>query len=134
MNQLQKKLCSVFSVILITLTFLSCIDKKSSDAMPTNNSETDKIFGLTESERKDLYKEIVKAEDKANAYKQSKQDSVLNLKLNKTQLAKQYDQIEIQSRKLLTVEKIKIIKKYNISEDQERQIGLEGLDKNWPLE
>lgn len=66
-------------------------------------------FGLNIEERKQVFKDIVKAEDDAYNYKESEQEKVL--KDNKS----------------------KLLKKYNITVEQLKEIGREGQDKYWPL-
>ena len=74
------------------------------------------------------------AEDRANAYQRNKQDSVLNLKFDKIRLKNEYDKIDIETKKLMSKYKSEVIEKYKITNDEERLIGLEGLDNNWSLE
>ncbi len=75
-----------------------------------NKLETTDKFGLSLEVRKQIFKQIVKAEDDAYQYNQPKKDLVM--KENKE----------------------KILKKYNITDAQLNEIGNEGLDKNWPLD
>ena len=72
--------------------------------------ETSDKFGLSIEERKQVFKDIVKAEDDAYNFKESDQEKVL--KENKS----------------------KLLKKYNITAEQLKEIGREGQDKNWPLD
>ena len=72
--------------------------------------ETSDKFGLSIEERKQVFKDIVKAEDDAYNYKESEQEKVI--KENKS----------------------KLLKKYNITAEQLKEIGREGQDKYWPLE
>lgn len=72
--------------------------------------ETSDKFGLSIEERKQVFKDIVKAEDDAYNYKESDQEKVL--KENKS----------------------KLLKKYNITAEQLKEIGREGQDKYWPLD
>lgn len=72
--------------------------------------ETNDKFGFTVDERKQIFKDLVKAEDNAFEYKQSEQDKML--KQNKT----------------------KLLKKYNITAEQLKEISDEGLDKYWPMD
>ncbi len=120
--------------MFINIAFISCNEKKNNESIQPEQKNTSDNFGLSEEKRKEIFKEIVKAEDSANSYQRKKEDSVLNLKLNKLQLKKEYDLIEIQSDELMKKYKTEVIKKHNITEEQEKKIGHEGLDKNWPLE
>lgn len=134
MKNIRKRLNISISVTLISLTFISCNEKKTVKNTQVEKSKSEEKFGLSEDKRKELFKETVSAEDKANAFQRAKQDSVLNLKLDKTQLKKEYHLIEIQSGELMKKYKTEVTKKYNITEEQEKQISFEGLEKNWPLE
>ena len=72
--------------------------------------ETSDKFGLSIEERKQVFKDIVKAEDDAYNYKESDQEKAL--KENKS----------------------KLLKKYNITAEQLKEISREGQDKYWPLD
>src|SRR5690606_12499053 len=52
--------------------------RTSLDQYLTQKSETGDKLGFTVEERKQIFKEIVKAEDKASEYEQKEQDKVLN--------------------------------------------------------
>jgi hypothetical protein len=134
MKNIRKQLNISISVVLISLTSISCNEKKTVKNTQVEKSKSEEKFGLSEDKRKELFKETVTAEDKANAYQRVKQDSVLNLKLDKAQLKEEYDLIEIQSDELMRKYKTKVMKKYNITEKQEKQISFEGLEKKWQLE
>jgi hypothetical protein len=84
--------------------------KQNLEQYLTQKFETSDKFGLTIDERKQVFKDIVKAEDDAYNYKESEQEKVL--KENKS----------------------KLLKKYNITSEQLKEIGTEGLDKFWPLD
>lgn len=122
------------SILFVTLTFVGCKESKKVENTIIETSKSEDKFGLTENERKELYKEIVKAEDRANAYQRTKQDSILNLKFDEIRLKKEYDVIDIETKKLMSKYKSEVIEKYKITKEQERLIGLEGLDNNWSLE
>jgi ribonuclease HII len=122
------------TIIAISLSFFGCNKQKVEKEIKVKNVKTDEKFGLTELQRKELFKEIVKAEDKANEYKRAKEDSLLNLKLDKAKLKKEYEIVENQSKELLDKYKLELVNKYKINIEQEKEIGLEGLDNNWPLD
>jgi hypothetical protein len=84
--------------------------KQNLEQYLTQKFETSDKFGLIIDERKQVFKDIVKAEDDAYNYKESEQEKVL--KENKS----------------------KLLKKYNITSEQLKEIGTEGLDKFWPLD
>lgn len=72
--------------------------------------ETNDKFGFNVDERKQIFKDLVKAEDNAFEYNQSEQDKIL--KKNKT----------------------KLLKKYSITAEQLQEISDEGQDKYWPID
>ena len=72
--------------------------------------ETSDKFGLAIEERKQVFKDIVKAEDDA------------------------YNHTESEQEKVLKENKSKLLKKYNITAEQLKEIGREGQDKYWPLD
>lgn len=122
------------SILVFSLSFAGCKENKKVENTIIETSKSEEKFGLTENERKELYKEIVKAEDRANAYQRNKQDSVLNLKFDEIRLKKEYDEIDIETKKLMSKYKSEVIEKYKITNEQEKLIGFEGLDNNWSLE
>lgn len=123
----------MLSILFVSLTFVGCKENKKVENTVIETSKSEDKFGLTENERKELYKEIVKAEDRANAYQRTKQDSILNLKFDEIRLKKEYEHIDIETKELMSKYKSEVIEKYKITSEQERLIGLEGLDNNWPL-
>lgn len=113
--------------------------KNNLDQYLIQKSETGDKLGFTVEERKQIFKEIVKAEDKANEYEQSEQDKVLNKfgtinDNNREKVKAEYDKISDQAQKLMNEYKSAILKKYNITAEQLKEIGREGKDKYWPLD
>lgn len=84
-----------------------------------NKEET--VFGLTEQERKQFYKDLVAVEDRARAeadkafpdYNQNNQNKFRELR-----------------QKYI----IPVLERYKINSDQEKKISSEGLKEGWPLE
>ena len=128
----KRLLC--ISFVTISLSLIGCNKKNTEQEIKVEEVKTNEKFGLTELQRKELFKEVVKAEDKVNAFKRSKEDSLLSLKLDNEKLKKEYENIENQSKELLNKYKLEIIKRYNINTEQEKEIGMEGLDNSWPME
>lgn len=91
-------------------------------------------FGLTESQRKQLFKDITAAEDKANEYRRLEEDKALELKYDRARLKKEYAKIGKQADKLMKKYREQVLKKYKISSEQEKIISEEGFNKNWPLD
>ncbi len=95
--------------------------------------------GLPEELRKQIFKEIVKAEDRANEFEQSEQDKVLAKfgsvnNSNREKIIEEYDKINEEAQKLMNQYKSTVFKKYNITEPQAKEISSEGLEKYWPME
>ena len=117
--------------------------KENLDEYLTQKSKSEVKFRFTEDERKQIFKDMVKAEDKANEYERLEQDKVLDriLKENgklddksRGQLKIEYNKISKRTEKLMIEYKSKVLKKYKITEEQEQEISIEGLDENWPFE
>ena len=117
--------------------------KQKLDEYLTQKSKSEIKFGYTEIERKQIFKDMVKAEDKANDYERLEQDKVLDriLKENGTldeksreKLKIEYNKISKRAEKLMIEYKSKVLKKYKITKEQEQEISIEGLDENWPFE
>lgn len=113
--------------------------RTSLDQYLTQKSETGDKLGFTVEERKQIFKEIVKAEDKASEYEQKEQDKVLNrfgsITDNNREIIKaEYNKISDKAQKLSDEYKLTVLKKYNITAEQLKEIGREGLDKYWPLD
>ena len=107
------------------------------------NSKSEVKFGFTENERKQIFKDIVSAEDKANEYERIEQDKVLDGILEKygklddnsrEKLKKEYNRISEKAEKIMTESKSKVFKKYKITEEQAKEISTEALTENWPFE
>lgn len=84
--------------------------KNNLDEYLSKRLEDVKKFGLTSEERKQVFKDKVKAEDNAFEYKESEQERIM-----KENYAK-------------------ILKKYNINLNQLHEISNEGQEKYWPLD
>lgn len=113
--------------------------KTNLDQYLTQKSETGEKLGFTVEERKQIFKEIVKAEDKANEYEQTEQDKILNKfgtinDSNREKVKAEYNKISEQAQKLTDEYKSTVLKKYNITAEQLKEIGREGQDKYWPLD
>lgn len=113
--------------------------KNNLDQYLSQKLETGDKLGFTLEERKQIFKEIVKAEDKANEYEQTEQDKVLNkfgaINDNNREIVKaEYNTISDQAQKLTEEYKSTVLKKYNITAEQLKEIGREGQDKYWPLD
>jgi hypothetical protein len=107
------------------------------------NSKSEAKFGFTENERKQIFKDIVSAEDKANEYERIEQDKVLDGILekygklednNREKLKKEYSKISEKAEKIMKEGKAKVFKKYKITEEKAKEISTEALTENWPFE
>jgi len=113
--------------------------KNNLDQYLTQKSEVGDKLGFTVEERKQIFKEIVKAEDKANEYEQKEQDKVLNRfgtinDNNREKVKTEYNKISDQAQRMTDEYKSTVLKKYNITTEQLKEIGREGQDKYWPLD
>lgn len=113
--------------------------KNNLDQYLTQKSEVGDKLGFTVEERKQIFKEIVKAEDKANEYEQKEQDKVLNRfgtinDNNREKVKTEYNKISDQAQRMTDEYKSTVLKKYNITAEQLKEIGREGQDKYWPLD
>lgn len=106
-------------------------------------SKSEVKFGFTENERKQIFKDIVNAEDKAHEYERIEQDKILDSLLenngkfdDKTReyMKKEYSIISEKSEKIKKNGKSKVFKKYKITGELEMKIKTEGLIENWPFE
>jgi hypothetical protein len=91
--------------------------------------------GLPESKRKEIFKATVTAEDRANADVQRMYPPPDPLKPDYSQ-AKASAQVMKQADALNTLGKkykAEVAKRYGITEEQLRDISVEGIEKNWPM-
>jgi len=88
-------------------------------------SKDEKRFGFTEQERRQIYKELVKAETKANeeANRLFPKNSVQNASKN----ADKYFELIEEYKK-------QVMKKWGITEEQESKITVEAWTENWPTD
>lgn len=84
--------------------------KTNLDQYLTQKLDSNEKFGYTVEVRKQIFKEIVEAEDKAYKYDEPEQD------------------------KKLTEFKSKILSKYSLTIEQLKEITREGQDKYWPMD
>lgn len=113
--------------------------KNNLDQYLTQKSETGDKLGFTVEERKQIFKEIVKAEDKANEYERVEQEKILNKvgtinDNNREKVKAEYNKIYDKTEKLMDEYKSAVLKKYNITTEQLKEISREGQDKYWPLD
>ena len=118
---------------------LSAIDKSYNKEITTTESGAQQDysairFGLTESQRKQLFMDITASEDKAHKYRRLKEDKVLELNYDKTRLKEEFAQIDKEANELKRKYRNQVLKKYNISSEQEKILSEEGFNKNWPLD
>ena len=92
-------------------------------------------FGLTEVKRHQIFKEIVSTEDKAQAEADRKYpvsgQSVWGL--SKSELRSQIDKNINLMRDLEKRYKEQLSKKYSLTQEQLKQISIEGISERWPL-
>jgi hypothetical protein len=117
--------------------------KQNLDEYLTQKSKSEVKFGFTEDERKQIFKEIVNTQDRADKYQSSAEDKVIDGILEKygklddksrNQLKIEYNKISEKAEKLLEEYRSKVLKKYKITELQAEEISREALAENWPFE
>lgn len=117
--------------------------KQNLDEYLTQKSKSEVKFGFTEDERKQIFKEIVNTQDRADKYQSSAEDKVIDGILEKygklddksrNQLKIEYNKISQKAEKLLEEYRSKVLKKYKITELQAEEISREALAENWPFE
>lgn len=117
--------------------------KNNLDDYLTLKSKSEIKFGFTEKERKQIFKEIVGAEDKAHAVESLEQEKAMDRILgkqgkfddnNREMLKAEYNKISERTEKLMSEYKSNVFKQYKITKQQADEISMEGLNKNWPLE
>lgn len=94
-----------------------------------NRSKSEEKFGYTDSERKQIFKEVVAAEKRAN----NEAEKVYPLDKPGVDIdyVKKYGAL---SNQLMAKYVSAVRKKYNLTEDEETQISVEGVMKNWPMD
>ena len=86
-------------------------------------------FGLTEEQRKEIFKEAVRAERRSLNEMDAKYRTVSSGKATDAQLKEQY---KYQSE-LETKYKAEICKRHSLTDDQLLAIAIEGVKKQWPM-
>jgi predicted DNA-binding WGR domain protein len=132
---MHKHFIIILTIFLSLSSFLGCKKTEKNNTMEKPTVKKIELkFGLSENEQKQLFKDIVKAEDKANKYQSSAEDKILELKLSKEKLIIEYGKIEKESKILMQKYKSEVLKKYNITIEQEKEISKIAFEKNWSLD
>ena len=95
------------------------------DYLANKNEQEDK-FGFSVEERKQIFKDIVSAQDKARAEADKKypvDDYLTNYENNSNEY-----------KRLADIYEKEVLEKWNISSEQKNEISREAQAKNWPLE
>jgi len=108
------------------------IDKKQISQI---NVKTEEKFGLSESKRKQIWKELVEAEDKALIESEKKYPlpDVYNPGYSQSLFLKQYEKQSDFQIKLDKKYKHNLAKKYKLTPEQLNKIATEGVSKKWPF-
>ena len=145
----RKNIAVIFGIASITSFFLIGVTAKTNtpEKMQENQvtqqtaSQDEKKFGFTEEERRQILKEIVAAEDRANdeAEEMYPIDSSNPALWNgNTWLQDKFEENMERnikhSNELMEVYRAQVRTKYGISEEIQRNITREGIEKNWPLD
>ena len=93
--------------------------------LKSRNEQEDK-FGFSVEERKQIFKDIVSAQDKARAEADKKypiDDYMTN-----------YEENSVEYKRLTGIYEKQVLDRWNIDNEQEKEISREAQIKNWPLE
>lgn len=98
-------------------------------------AQSEEKFGLTEVERRQIFKAIVAAEDKAQAEADRKYpvSGRSTWGLSKSELRSQIDKNIDLMRHLEKQYKKELSKKYGLTQEQLKKISLEGVVERWPM-
>ncbi len=98
-------------------------------------SESEEIFGLTEDKRRQIFKEIVAAEDRAQAEadRQYPISGQTTWNLSQSELRSRMDKNTELMRRLEEKYKNDLTKKYVLTREQLKEITFEAFEKNWPM-
>ncbi|QNL51952.1 hypothetical protein H8S90_10440 [Olivibacter sp. SDN3] len=102
-------------------------------------SETEDKFGFSVEVRKQIFKDLVKAQDKAGEYEHKEQQKVLNKygninDANREKIKAEYAKIYDKSAEKMSEYEAAVAKQYNISVEQLSEISSEAQEKFWPLD
>jgi len=127
--------------------WLAMLDKSYNDAGPDitvsenrlelyhNPPVQETLFGLTENERIEVFREIVRAEDRAIEESMARYPDMLPNDPGYSQAAfmRQLDRQMDEQDRLMGLYKNALADQYGITRDELAEIGREGMDKNWPM-
>ena len=88
-------------------------------------------FGLSETQRKQIWKEYVLAEDRA--WEKAEERYLFNTGLSQSQFQKQAEKLTLFRQQLEKQYKGELTKKYGLTLEQLKEIADEGVTKDWPL-
>jgi hypothetical protein len=98
-------------------------------------SKSEDKFGYSESERRDVFKEVIVAEDKGQAEADLKYptgaDAVLDENLNKAEISERISNNVDMARELQEKYRMEVLQKYNLTQEQGRKITVEALTEGW---
>lgn len=94
---------------------------------------------MTISQRKQIFKALVQAQDEANDYEYKEQIELIGEHgeeddSNRPRLRAGCIKISDEAKNIMRAYEVIISKQYRISANQLAKISLEGLEKNWPLD
>lgn len=92
-----------------------------------------KKFGYTLDERKQIFAEIVTAEDKAQKEANAKYPTDPSVVTDTAKLKENVDQNAELSTNLQKQYRQEVLNKYKLTEDASKEISLEGVKANWPM-
>lgn len=117
--------------------------KENIESYLADVSKSESKFGLSEIERKRVFKEIVSVEDEFYRNEKIKHNQALDKILmrygnvdgkNQDKLRLEYDKITLKYEEIMNKNLLNVFRKYKISQEEADIISSEATIKNWPLE
>lgn len=91
-------------------------------------------LGFSEEQRRNIFKDLVKVEDRANSYEMQEQDKVFDSGVSREVLIKKYDKIARIAAQLKAKYIQEVYNRHGINEEIDKKITSEGLDEGWTLD
>lgn len=105
--------------------------KENLEEYLSQRGKSEDKFGLTEEERRQFFKEIVAAEDRANSEAEKLYPTdITNPNYKQENLMKNIDKAD----KLMEKYRAEVRARYNLTQEQSSEITTEAFEEGWPLE
>jgi len=105
------------------------------DLISTLNDPPQVRHGLSEGQRREIYAAIVRAEDRAGKEAEAMYPlpEIMSPTYSRENARVQMQREAEARQQLMQQYRAEVARRYGITNDVEKQIGLEGLEKNWPM-